>query len=382
MAGYDFTAAGVAGTFGSSRRGEYPCRTMLDRLRELEREASAALGEVSDPDSLERFRITYLGGKGKVKGAMAWLKDAPGDQKPLLGQGLNALKRSLEAAYQRKRQELGADRKPSRGPMLDVTEPGTPPRLGRAHVITQVMDELIEVFGRMGFDVAEGPEIEDEHHNFIALNIPPEHPARDPLDNFYLDPPEGAGEQASGRSTGAYLLRTQTSTIQIRTMERTRPPLRVIAPGRVYRPDTHDATHFSMFHQIEGLYVDRDVSMSDLKTTLIQFAHAMFGEEAEVRGHRTSVPGSPEGVKLPRTLGPEAPVADGRFPGIPPTYAHASSAKAAASRASGSMPRASAPTRTGRGARARSRNPTTVGFRAPPPVRTTSATPSRGRWSR
>jgi phenylalanyl-tRNA synthetase alpha chain len=121
----------------------------------------------------------------------------------------------------------------------------------------------------MGFDIAEGPELEDERHNFVDLNIPPEHPARDPLDNFYLD--------------DTHLLRTQTSTVQIRVMEETEPPIRVIAPGRVYRPDTHDATHSSMFHQLEGLYVDRQVSMVDLKTTLFQFARAYFGDQAEVR---------------------------------------------------------------------------------------------------
>src|SRR5690606_18338823 len=119
----------------------------------------------------------------------------------------------------------------------DVTEPGIPTGMGRQHVITQTIDELIEVFGRMGFDVATGPEVEDEFHNFVALNIPQDHPARDPLDNFYLDP--------------THLLRSQTSTIQIRVMEQMQPPVRVVAMGRVYRPDEHDATHYSMFHQVE-----------------------------------------------------------------------------------------------------------------------------------
>ncbi len=128
---------------------------------------------------------------------------------------------------------------------------------------------MIEVFARMGFDVAEGPEVEDEDHNFIKLNIPEEHPARDPLDNFYLD-----------RDT---LLRTQTSTVQIRVMEKTQPPLKIVAPGRVYRPDEVDATHSFMFHQIEGLYVDHNVTMADLKTALFQFAKAYFGPESEIR---------------------------------------------------------------------------------------------------
>ena len=243
---------------------------MLDRLKQLEDQALTDLQNVADADALEQFRIRYLGTKGELKKAMSLMKDASPEEKPQLGQGLNALKQTLQQRYDEKKDELGAAAatKPA-GPRLDVTEPGPPPRLGRTHVLTQVMDQLLEVFARMGFDAAEGPEIEDEHHNFVALNIPPEHPARDPLDNFYLDQ--------------THLLRTQTSTIQIRMMEHTAPPLRIVAPGRVYRPDTHDATHTSMFHQVEGLYVDRGVSMADLKTTLLQFAHAMFGPEAEVR---------------------------------------------------------------------------------------------------
>jgi phenylalanyl-tRNA synthetase alpha chain len=152
---------------------------------------------------------------------------------------------------------------------LDISLPGLPPRLGREHIITRTVNELLEVFGRMGFDVARGPEVEDDFHNFIALNIPESHPARDPLDNFYL-----AGQ--------AHLLRSQTSTVQIRVMEQTAPPVRVVSTGRVYRPDPHDRTHYSMFHQVEGLYVDEAVSMVELKTTLYQFCQAMFGEDAQI----------------------------------------------------------------------------------------------------
>jgi len=242
---------------------------MLDQLEQLEAESRAALDAVTDAESLERFRIEFLGSKGRLKAAMAWIGQANAAEKPKLGQGLNALKKTLESGFDEKKHRLGTAGSASSKPMLDVSEPGLPPRLGRRHVLSQVLDELIEVFGRMGFDAVDGPEIEDDHHNFIALNIPEQHPARDPLDNFYLD--------------DTHLLRTQTSTIQIRVMEHHRPPLRIVAPGRVYRPDTHDATHSSMFHQIEGLYVDRKVSMVDLKSTLIQFAHAFFGPEAEVR---------------------------------------------------------------------------------------------------
>jgi phenylalanyl-tRNA synthetase alpha chain len=244
---------------------------MLEKMRQLEAEAGEALGTVTDAEGLEAFRIAYLGSKGKLKGAMAWLKEAAPEEKRELGQGLNALKKQVEADFKARQAGLGGAKQKASGPVLDVTEPGLGIGVGRPHVITKVMGELVEVFGRMGFDVEEGPEIEDEHHNFIALNIPEEHPARDPVDNFYLD--------------DDHLLRTQTSTIQIRVMEgmETPGPVRIVAPGRVYRPDTHDATHTSMFHQIEGLYVDRKVTMVDLKTTLMQFAHAMFGAEAEIR---------------------------------------------------------------------------------------------------
>ncbi|MBI1373983.1 MAG: phenylalanine--tRNA ligase subunit alpha [Phycisphaera sp.] len=242
----------------------------MERMSQLEAEADAALSAVEDAAALEAFRIEYLGSKGKLKAAMAWLKDASKEDKPKLGAGLNVLKQKIEGAFEEKKAALG-DAKPhaAKGPAIDVTEPGLPPRTGRVHVLTQVINELVEVFARMGFDVERGPEIEDDHHNFVALNIPPHHPARDPNDNFYID--------------DTHLLRTQTSTVQIRVMEKTEPPVRIVSLGRVYRPDTHDATHSSMFHQIEGLYVDKDVSMVDLKTTLLQFAHAMFGPEAEVR---------------------------------------------------------------------------------------------------
>ena len=242
---------------------------MLDRLEQLQQQADADLAGATDAEGLEQFRIKYLGSKGALKSAMGWLREAPADQKRQLGQGLNQLKQRLQDAYDQRKGQLGEGRSAAEGPIIDVTEPGLPPQLGREHILTQTMHQLIEVFARMGFEVAEGPEIEDIHHSFEALNIPPEHPARDPLDNFYLDENR--------------LLRTHTSTVQIRVMESHEPPLRIVAPGRVYRPDTHDATHTSMFQQIEGLYVDQCVSMVDLKSCMLQFAHAFFGPEAEVR---------------------------------------------------------------------------------------------------
>jgi phenylalanyl-tRNA synthetase alpha chain len=164
--------------------------------------------------------------------------------------------------------------------LIDVTEPGIRPPMGNRHVLIKVIDELTELFGRMGFCVQSGPEVEDEFHNFIALNIPESHPARDPLDNFYLS--AQSGRVADGQGSLA-MLRSQTSTVQIRVMQRQRPPIRVVVPGRVFRPDTHDATHLSMFHQLEALVVDHDVTMVDLKSTVMQFVHAYFGAETQAR---------------------------------------------------------------------------------------------------
>ncbi len=249
---------------------------MLERIDQLQTLATQDLEGVCDPQTLEQFRIKYLGSKGQIKQLMGLLKDVPARDKPRFGQRANQLRTDLQTKYEQQKIRLQTITPQDGGPMPDVTEPGLPPRLGRRHVMTQTMDDLIEVFGRMGFDTATGPEVEDDHHNFVALNIPKDHPARDPQDNFYID--TDCNPDADTR-----LLRSQTSTIQIRVMERTTPPLRIVAPGRVYRPDEHDATHSSMFHQIEGLYVDTDVNMADLKATLLQFAHAYFGPEAQVR---------------------------------------------------------------------------------------------------
>lgn len=243
---------------------------MLEDLAQLHAQGLAELDAAGGPEPLEAWRIKYLGAKGALKAMMPRLKDVPKDQKPAVGAKLNEVKNALESAFEARKAAVGAAA-PAAGPIVDVTEPGLPMGLGRRHVLSRTIDEISEIFARMGFSVATGPEVEDEWHNFTALNIPEDHPAREPTDNFYM-----GGE-------GDLLLRSQTSTVQIRTMEKTPPPLKVITCGRVYRPDTHDATHYSMFHQIEGLCVDRGVSMADLKTTLFQFAKAYFGEGAEVR---------------------------------------------------------------------------------------------------
>ncbi|MBX3377253.1 MAG: phenylalanine--tRNA ligase subunit alpha [Phycisphaeraceae bacterium] len=255
---------------------------MLDQLSTLESSALAELSATSTPEALEAWRIAYLGGSGKLKSAMAGLKDVPKDQKPAVGARLNAVKAALEAAFETRKSSLAPT---TSAPAVDMTEPGLieTSTLGRRHILTRVREELVEVFARMGFEVAQGPELEDDEHNFVKLNIPPHHPAREPSDNFYVDDP--------ARVARPRMLRSQTSTVQVRVMEqavkagggRLQAPIRIIAPGRVYRPDTVDATHSFMFHQIEGLAVDRGVTMSDLKSTLLQFARAYFGPDAEIR---------------------------------------------------------------------------------------------------
>ena len=245
---------------------------MLAELEELQTSALAELASAADPEAVESWRIAYLGSKGRLKGMMPQLKTVSKEDKPAVGKRLNEVKVALEQGFEsRKAQVAGSGT--SSGPEVDVTQPGADLPEGRRHVLSRTIDEIVDIFGRMGFTTAAGPEVEDEWHNFTALNIPAGHPARDPIDNFFM------GEQEGSRT----LLRTQTSTVQIRTLEKQKPPVRIIACGRVYRPDTHDATHYSMFHQVEGLCVDRGISMVDLKTTLFQFARAYFGPEAEVR---------------------------------------------------------------------------------------------------
>ena len=200
---------------------------------------------------------------------MEALRGAPKEKKPMLGKQLNAMKQKLEAQFALAKASGGAES----GPDIDMTEPGLPAGVGRRHVLTRTIADIVDIFGRMGFRVAEGPEVEDEWHNFTALNIPEGHPAREGTDNFYM------AEQGGIRR----LLRTQTSTVQIRTMEKCAPPIRIIAPGAAYRRDEVDATHLAQFNQMEGLYVAEGVSIADLKGTLEFFFRELFGPDAQFR---------------------------------------------------------------------------------------------------
>ncbi len=241
---------------------------MLEQFEKMGRDALADLKKVTDLKTLEDFRIKYLGRKGQIIQMLSRIGNLSAEQKPQAGHLANKIKAEVTEAFEHLKKNLLDSRQESRE-FIDVTLPGVRINVGRPHVVTQTINDLLEIFGRMGFVVAYGPEVEDEWHNFVALNIGPEHPARDPSDNFYIE--------------DNILLRSQTSTIQIRVMEKKKPPIRVVAPGRVYRPDTVDATHMYMFHQLEALVVDEGVSMVDMKTTINQFIQIFFGQGTKWR---------------------------------------------------------------------------------------------------
>jgi len=251
----------------------------LQTIDEVSTRAAAELAAVRSAEQLEQWRIKYLGSNGEVKNLMQLIKTAPPDQKKTVGQRANAVQDQIKAGFEARKVEIASTQSTGKD-ALDVTEPGKAPTAGNRHILMKVADELTDLFARMGFSTASGPEVEDEFHNFIALNIPEQHPARDPLDNFYLTSDDQS--QIANRKS-QILLRTQTSTVQIRVMERQKPPIRVVIPGRVYRPDTVDATHLFMFHQLEALVVDKNVTMVDLKSTIMQFVRAYFGSTAKIR---------------------------------------------------------------------------------------------------
>jgi len=268
----------------------------LAELDQLSCDALAAFQSAGDAAALEAARIEFLGMKGgRLKSAQKGLGAVDKADKPKAGQRFNQLKQqievALEAAQARVTRGAGLTADGSR---FDPSVPGIRPRLGHLHPITQTIEELKDLMGRLGFSAVDGPEVEDEWHNFEALNIPMEHPARNPLDNFYLATAQrlgGAKPQAGeagivkpqAAEEKGLLLRSQTSTVQIRVMEKTPPPVRIISLGRVYRPDDADATHYPMFHQIEGLLVDRGITMADLKSVLRLFASSFFQDDVHIR---------------------------------------------------------------------------------------------------
>ncbi len=257
---------------------------MSDFLAELDAltaDAQQAFAAAQTPDAWEAARVEFLGAKsGRLKDVQKGLGSVPKEEKPAAGKRFNEVKQLIQEASETAKARIDAAQASQKSePVFDPTLPGRPLRVGRLHPITQTIEELKDIMGRLGFSVADGPEIEDERHNFEALNIPLDHPARDPLENFYLS----AAAAATGRKDAPMLLRSQTSTVQIRVMECTPPPVRIIALGRVYRPDEVDRTHYPMFHQMEGLLVDRHVTMADLKSVLRLFASSYLGRDVHIR---------------------------------------------------------------------------------------------------
>ncbi|MCB0528141.1 MAG: phenylalanine--tRNA ligase subunit alpha [Lewinellaceae bacterium] len=218
-----------------------------------------------DSEAIEAFRIRYLGTKGLIKSLMEEMRQVPNEQKREYGQLMNSLKQQAEEKYQALKAELEAKADNAAAASLDLTAPGDPMPLGSRHPLAVTLNRIVDIFTRMGFSVADGPEIEDDWHNFTAMNTPEDHPARDMQDTFYVVDAPGI------------LLRTHTSPVQARVMQQRKPPIRIIAPGRVYRNETISTRSHAQFHQVEGLYIDEGVSFADLKQTLLYFAQEMFG---------------------------------------------------------------------------------------------------------
>lgn len=244
---------------------------MKAQLEALRAEALEELKALESPKELEDFRVRYMGKKGSVTGLLRGMGALPAEERPVMGQLVNQLRQELEDAVTEKNQAVQAklQKEQLEKETLDVTMPGKKVASGGLHPLNVVLDDIIDIFQSMGFDVIDGPEVETDYYCFQALNVPEDHPARDMQDTFYL--------------TDNLLLRTQTSAAQARTMEATKPPVRVICPGRVYRADEVDATHSPVFHQIEGLVIDKGVTMCDLKGVLEQFAHEIYGEDTQIR---------------------------------------------------------------------------------------------------
>ncbi len=244
---------------------------MKEKLQEILRTATSEISAATNAQELDAARVKFLGKKGELTSILRGMGAVPPEERPLVGQMVNDVRASLEAsiAQQNDRMKKAALEEKLVRETVDVTMPGTPVTIGKKHPLSIVLDEVKDIFMGMGFSVAEGPEVEYDHYNFEALNIPKDHPARDTQDTFYI--------------SNNIVLRTQTSPVQVRTMEQQKPPVRIIAPGRVFRSDEVDATHSPLFHQIEGLVVDKGIRMSDLKGILELFAKKLYGEDTVVR---------------------------------------------------------------------------------------------------
>lgn len=244
---------------------------MLSNLEAIAEKAKAEIVAAADEKNIEELRVRYLGKKGELTALLKQMGSLSPEERPVMGQRVNEAKAKLEALISGKKNELKAKATELKlkAETIDITMPAKAQACGKLHPLNTVLDDMIDIFQSMGFDVLDGPEVETDHYNFECLNVPADHPARDMQDTFYL----GEG----------LLLRTQTSAAQIRTMETRKPPIRIICPGRVYRADEVDATHSPVFHQIEGLVVDKGITMCDLKGVLEQFAREIYGPETKVK---------------------------------------------------------------------------------------------------
>ncbi|WP_421949725.1 phenylalanine--tRNA ligase subunit alpha [Phaeodactylibacter xiamenensis] len=255
--------------------------------------AAIEADQPGDLQALEQFRIKYLGSKNVIKALFGEIRNIPNEQKKEYGQRVNAVKEAAEAKYNSLKQDLETAAEEAAVKDIDLTAPGEPIELGSRHPIAVTMNRIIRIFERIGFVVADDREIEDDWHNFTAMNTPEDHPARDMQDTFYL------------QNSMEMLLRTHTSSVQARVMKHTQPPIRIIAPGRVYRNETVSARSHCQFHQVEGLYVDENVSFADLKQTLLYFAREMFGPDAQIRLRPSYFPFTEPSAEMDVYLGTE-----------------------------------------------------------------------------
>jgi phenylalanyl-tRNA synthetase alpha chain len=257
--------------------------TIIDDLRALEAEALAAVAAAATSEELEAARVGYLGKRGSLTAILRGLGGLSREERPEVGRVSNEVRVALEAELEAKRAVLDGAARESRiaADAADVTLPGRRHPVGRQHVLHQVVDEIVEIFAGLGYVVAEGPEVELDYYNFTALNHPPDHPARALQDTFYVR--DLSGDRAVVEGESDVLLRTHTSPVQVHVMETQKPPIYVLAPGKVYRRDVADPSHLPQFTQIEGLVVDENITFGDLKGTLEHFVHEMFGPERRVR---------------------------------------------------------------------------------------------------
>lgn len=256
---------------------------MQEELNAIVAGVEAATPEIATRADFEAYKATISGPKGSLTEVMKGMGKVPKEEKPAMGKLINEAKKSVEACFTTVLERLEeAELAAKLGPAIDPTLPSPESTRGTLHPIAQVREEMVDLFRRIGFSVAEATEVETEHYCFDALNIPSDHPARDMQDSYYL-PDDLTVGNVSKEGEEKYLLRTHTSTVQIRTMLKEKPPIRIVAPGRCFRRDTPDATHSANFHQIEGLYVDKDVTLLDLKATLDHFVKTIFGPKAKTR---------------------------------------------------------------------------------------------------